>query len=506
MASSFSNPISPTEARRAARNAGALAGATLLSRGLQFAWQLVFSAALGPALFGVYGAVSSFVQIGTALAAFGMGAIVIRDVARRPEQAGKYLTATLFLQTLLALLAFVALNGAANIGGYSEAVRAFLALAAMNLIVDTLGNMCFDLLLAQEQMVVTSLVSIGHVVVLIALAGLGLAAGYSLFGVYAGVTVAGVLRSAALWLLARRAGIRPTWPLDWSVAHPLLVNSAPLAFTAFLTLAYQQVDKLVTNRLIGDTETGYLAAAFVIFFGVVELLNTTVITAMYPLMARAYGDGENEQFGFIVEKLAFFTLLLCLPITLTISLFADVLTTPIWRAEFRPAAGVLSILIWYALIMMVGNMLSQAMLVQNRQRSLLLIKACGLGINLILLFILLPRFGVQGAPLASVIAESGVFALLLFTFRAAGWNVRHITPRAVRLLLVGGAAALVMLALRDMNWLVALVAGLVVYAVGTLALPVLAAEDWDFLYRLSAALPGGGVVRKYWRRDVKVNW
>lgn len=473
---------------------------------MQFAWQLIFSAALGPALFGVYGAVSSFVQIGTALAAFGMGAIVIRDVARRPEQAGKYLTATLFLQTLLALLAYVALNAAANAGGYSEAVRAFLAIAAINLIVDTLGNMCFDLLLAQEQMVVTSLVSIGHVVVLIGLAGVGLAAGYSLFGVYIGVTVAGVLRSAALWLLARRAGIRPVWPLDWNVARPLLVNSAPLAFTAFLTLAYQQVDKLVTNRLIGDRETGYLAAAFVIFFGVVELLNTTVITAMYPLMARAYGDGKNVQFGFIVEKMAFFTLLLCLPLTLTISLFAGPLTAPIWKEAYRPAAGVLSVLIWYGLIMMVGNMVSQAVLVQNGQRRLLLIKIGGLGINLILLFLLLPRYGVQGAPLASVVAESGVFILLLLTFRAAGWDVWRIAPRVGRLLLVGGAAAGVMLGLRDMNWIVALVAGLLVYAAGTLALRVLAADDWDFLYRLLASLPGGDLVRRYWKRDVTVNW
>lgn len=501
-----STTISPTEARRAARNAGAIAAATLLSRGMQFAWQLIFSAALGPALFGVYGAVSSFIQIGTTIAAFGMGAIVIRDVARRPEQAGKYLTSSLFLQTVLALLSYLAINAAANAGGYSEAVRAFLAIAAINLIVDTLGNMCFDLLLAKEQMVATSLVSIGHVVVLIVLAGIGLAAGYSLFGVYAGVTIAGVLRSAALWLLARRAGIRPVWPLDWSIARPLLINSAPLAFTAFLTLAYQQVDKLVTSRLIGDKETGYLAAAFVIFFGVVELLNTTIITAMYPLMARAYGDGKNVQFGFIVEKMAFFTLLLCLPLTLTISLFAGPLTTPIWKEAYRPAAGVLSILIWYALIMMVGNMFSQAMLVQNRQRSLLLIKACGLGINLVLLFLLLPRLGVPGAPLSSVVAESGVFTLLLLTFRASGWNVWHIAARVGRLLLVGLVAAVVMLALRDANWVVALGVGLVVYAVGVLALRVLAAEDWDFLYRLSAALPGGGLIRRYWRRDVTVNW
>lgn len=503
---SSSTTISSSEARRAARNAGAIAAATLLSRGMQFVWQLIFSAALGPAALGIYGTVSGFTQIGSSIAMFGMSPIVIRDVARHPQQAGKYLTTTLFVQTVLSLVSYVLLNIAAAAGGYSEAVRVFLALSAVNLMVDIFGNMCFDLLLAREQMVTTSIVSIAHVVVLIGLAGLGLASGYSLFGIYAGVTVAGVLRSITLWVLAWRAGIRPVWPFDRQLAKAVLINSTPLAVSAFITLAYQQVDKLVTNRLIGDNDTGYLVAAFVIFFGVVELLNTTVLTAFFPLMARSYGDGKNNQFGFIVEKLAFFTLLLCLPITLVISLFGHWLTMPIWRENLRPAADVLSILIWYALVMMVGNNLTQAMLVQNRQRFLLVIKICGLGVNLVLLALLLPRFGVHGAPLSSLVAESSVFVLLLINFRATGWDLRQMAPRIVRLLLVGVASAGVMLVLRDMSWPVALAAGVVVYTIGIFVLRVLAADDWDLLYRVSAALPGGKLVQRYWKRDVPVNW
>ncbi len=501
-----STSISSSEARRAARNAGAIAAATLLSRGMQFAWQLFFSAALGPAILGIYGTVSSFVQIGTAISAFGMSPFVIRDVAQNPQKAGKYLTTTLFVQTLLALASYVILNVAAAVGGYSEVVRVFLAFSAINLIIDTIGNMCFDLLLAREKMITTSVVSIAHVMILIVLAGLGLLGGYSLFGIYAGVTVAGVLRSTALWVLAWRAGIRPVWPFDWSLAKPLIINSAPLALSAFISLAYQQVDKLITNRLIGDSETGYLVAAFVIFFGVVELLNTTILTAFYPLMARSYGDGKNDQFGFIVEKLAFFTLLICLPITLVVSLFSHWLTMPIWRENLRPAADVLSILIWYALVMMVGNNLSQAMLVQNRQRRLLFIRLCGLGINLVLLAILLPRLGVHGAPLASLIAESSVFVLILMNFHAVGWDVRRIAPRVLRLILVGVVTGAVMLVLRDASWILALIGGLVIYTAGILSLRVLAADDWDLLYRLSAALPGGKFILRYWKRDVNVNW
>ena len=46
-------------------------------------------------------------------------------------------------------------------------LQMFLALAGINLIIDTLGNICNDLLLARERMVATSAVTVGHMLALI---------------------------------------------------------------------------------------------------------------------------------------------------------------------------------------------------------------------------------------------------------------------------------------------------------------------------------------------------
>jgi O-antigen/teichoic acid export membrane protein len=497
--------ITGAEARRAARNAGAIAAASLLSRGLQFAWQLILAPSLGVAAFGVYGTVGAFLMVGAAIPAFGMGPIVIRDVARHPERAGKYLSATLFMQTLLALLAYVGINAAAGLGGYEVGIRGLVALAGISLIIDILGSMSNDILLAQERMLASSVVTVCHVGLLIGLAGLGLLAGYGLLGVYGGTIIAGLGRSAALWLLLVRGGTRPVWPLDRAIALALLVNGAPLALSSFLALAYQHTDKLLTTRFIGETETGYLTVAFLVIFGVVEVLNTTVLTALYPLMSRAYGDGRADLFGFMIEKLAFFTLVVCLPIVLTLSVFAPEIVTLLFREKFLPAAGVLRILIWYALLMMVGNMVAQGMLVQNRQRRLLLIRASGLGVNLALLTVLLPLIGVRGAAVASVCAESLVLMSLLVDFRAEGWAGRRMLPRVGRAALVGLAAAAVMIGLRAVHPIVGIIGGLLAYGAGLLVMGVLAPDDWDLLYRLAAAMPGGALVRKYWQRDVKVD-
>ena len=495
-------PISGDEARRAARNAGAIAAASLLSRGLQFGWQLILAPGLGPAAFGVYGAAAAFIMVGAPLVGFGMGPIVIRDVARRPEQAGRYLSSTLVIQTLLALAAYAGINAAAALGGYNETVRAFVAIAGLSLFIDALGNQCHDLLLAQERMAAASAVTVAHIALLIALAGASLAAGYGLFGVYAGTLAAGALRAAALWALVRRGGVRPAWPVDRHLARGLLGNGAPLALSAFLTLAYQQADKLLASRFVGDRETGYLTVAFIVIFGVVEILNTTVLTALYPMMSRSYDGGRSPQFGFMVEKLTIFTLIICLPVTLTIALFAPHLLVPLFGEDFRPAAAVLQILIIYALLMMTGNVCAQGMLVQNRQRHLLLIRAAGLGVNLTLLLALLPRLGILGAAVSSVCAEGLALALILANFHTTGWDIRRLFSPAARLVGTAAATGTTMLALRDAQPALAIAAGLSLYALALARLPILGTDDWDLAYRLLTAMPGGSLVRRWWRRPL----
>lgn len=502
----MTTPESPTlsaaDARRAARNAGAIAAASILSKGALFAWQLLLARALGEAEYGIYGTVGALIAVGTAIVNFGMGPIVIRDVARAPQQAGKYLSATLLMQSVLAVIAYLLVNAAASVGGYSETILTLLSLAAASLLVDVWGNMCNDLLLAQERMAASSVVAVGHITLLIALAALALLGGYGLPGVYVATIFTGLIRAALLWGLVLRGGVRPSWPFDRAIALPLLRNGAPLALSAFLALAYQHVDKLMTTRLLDTAQTGYLTAAFVIIFGVIELLNTTVLIAVYPMMSRYTGD----TFGFIVEKLTFFTLLVSLPLALLLAIFAREITLPLFGPNFAPTAEVLRVLICYAAVAMTVNVVAQAMVVQNRQRRLLLVRASGLGINILLNALLILRLQVIGAALASLAAELLVLALLLPGFRAAGWDWRRLLPPVLRLLALGAGVALLMLLLGGIHPLLGMAAGLLAYGGGLVAGLVLRSDDWDLIYRLVAAMPGGTLLRKYWRRDVAVNW
>ena len=188
-------PLDATAARTAARNATVLALASILSKGLLFLWQLILARLLAQSGYGIYGTIGGMMAVAAAFPEFGMGLIVLRDVARRREWAGKTLAATLVMQPLLASVAYLALILAGALLGYDEAIRSLLPLAGLNLFVDLLGNMVHNQLLAREQMVIPSIISIGHIVALVVLVGTALLGGLGLTGLYWATIAAGCLRA-----------------------------------------------------------------------------------------------------------------------------------------------------------------------------------------------------------------------------------------------------------------------------------------------------------------------
>lgn len=502
--------ISANDAKRAARNVGALVLASILSKGILFGWQIVLGTWLTTIDYGIYNTVFALFALAAPIASLSMGMIAIREIARKPESIGQYAASMLFSQTVLSVLAYVLMVGASYIAydNVNPAIVAFTAIAGISLIVDMFGNIANDLFIAQERMVITSIMEILQIILRVGLTTYALWAGWGLFGIYLATIAAGLIRSISLWLIHFVRGLRLKFPLQWDlITGPLLMNASPLAFAAMLSLGYDHADKLMMTGFLGEVHTAILSPAFLIHFGVIELLSTTVLVAMYPLMSRMYGDGEGEIFGFVVEKLARFMLMVALPIVLVLAVFADDIILFIYPDRFLPTIGILRIYVWYTLFTMVGNVFSKALIIQNRQTYTLWVRGASLTLNIVLNAYLLWRFrDPRGAAVASVGAEILAFAMMTAVFRARGFNWARIIPAFMRVLLLGAVMAGAMIAAEQIHVIVAMLAGGAVYLVGMLFGGVLSSDDWDLLYRLTAAMPGGTFIRRYWKRETDINW
>lgn len=492
------------ETRRAARNFSALVLASVLSKGLLFLWQIVLGNLFSPYEYGVYFTVLSLMSVTTVLISMGMGIIIIREVARQPQLAGRYWAIALTLQTALSGVAYVLVLVLALLGGYEPIILGLAAVASLSLIIDMFGNVSYDLLIAQERMTVTSLVEIAAILLRVGLAAAALAAGWGLLGVYGATLFSGLVRSLVLTILNWRGGLRPQFPVDRGLARALIRDSLPLMLAALLALSYQHADKLMTTAFIGARATGYLAPAYIITFGVIEIVSTTVLLAVFPLLARSL-DESRALFGMWVGRLSRFMLLSGLPIALSLSIFAAPVIDLLFNEDYTPTVPLLQLLIWATLCMMIGNVFTRALLIQNRQRTSTLIRTACLGVNIALNAALLVRYrDPRGAALATLIAEALSLTLLALAFRSEGFRWRAQLAAMSRVLLLGAATAGVMLLFGQMGWVLGLLAGGAAYLTGLVWGGVLSADDWGFVYRFVGALPLGTHIQSLWGRVARV--
>jgi O-antigen/teichoic acid export membrane protein len=160
------------------------------------------------------------------------------------------------------------------------------------------------------------------------------------------------------------------------------------------------------------------------------------------------------------------------------------------------------ILIWYTVVNMIAAVFAQGLIIQHRQRRLLTIRTGGLLVNIVLNLILLPRMGVNGSATANLIAESGVLLLMLRSFDLpAEWWQRGIS-HLWRLALAGVGLAVMLLLMSGIHPLLAAIIGAPVYLGLILVSGAIAKDDWDLIYRMSIAMPGGTVIGRYWKREL----
>ncbi|MCC7446871.1 MAG: polysaccharide biosynthesis protein [Anaerolineae bacterium] len=479
------------------RNVSAIAFSTLLARGMQFVWGILLARLIGAEGYGTWGIIAGMIATAATLPEFGMGLIVLRDVSQRPNEAGRYLSVTLTVQTALSLIAYVALVTLGSLLTNEPIIRALLFVAGLSLIVDTLGNMCYNQLLAFEQMVATSAITVIHIVLVIGFAFVALMAGGGLLGLYVATICAGLFRVGMFWIALLRQHIRPVWPIDPALVRHLFRDGLPIALGGFLGLAYQHIDKILVGALLTQTEAGYLVAAFFIVFGVVEMASTTVLTALFPLMSR-FADKQSQAIRAFTDRLAVLTLAITLPIGIGISLLAARLAALLFPG-FVGTAPVLEVLIWHAVVMMVANVYQQLMIIQNRQARMIIFRVVGLITNITLNLILLPRIGVQGAGISIFIAEIIIFTLYLIDHRPDRVTFASLVGRSARILIAGVGMAAGILLLRDFNPIVAGAVGAVIYGALIIVLGVLLPDDWAILRRAALAVPviGPAILRRW---------
>lgn len=254
---------------------------------------------------------------------------------------------------------------------------------------------------------------------LLAMAGLALAsAGYGVAGLFAGFAFGFVISGSALTALVfvRTELVLSLGTVRRSSVRTLLAFGAPSMVLSLLVVSLFKLDVLMVAYLRTTAETGHYRAALQIA-EVIWLLPLAMQRIMIQNTSTLWNENSVQRIETLTRELLYyvllFTLLIIVGITVLSSEFIDFYFGP----GFRPALTPLYLLLPGLFALAIARVLLPVLQAGGNLRELVATTAIATAVNVALNVWLIPRFGIEGAAVATTLSYVLVALLYVYAMR-----------------------------------------------------------------------------------------
>jgi len=397
------------------KNTGWLMLARVGSLGIKIFAGIAVSNYLGKDHFGMLNYASAFVTFFTAAAALGLDGFVTRELLREPERKDQLLGSAFLLKlaggiTIIPLiyLAYQALNHAKPIETpltYVMIVSFSGVLQAFNIIDSYFQSRTQGKFIMKVQVAGNILSALLKVALILLQASLT-------WFVYALLTDFLFLAIGYVYLYHSHHASLLRWEFDRSTATYLLKKSWPLAFSAILVTIYLNIDQLMIEYYLGSGPLG-IYSTVVSLAGSWYFIPVAIVSSVFPAIMNARRD-DRERYLRRMQDLYDLMVWISMSLAIVISFSAPLIFRLFYTPEYHSGAGTLSIHIWAGIFAFLGTASGQFLIAEGYVNLSLLRTAAGAVINILLNILWIPRYGISGAALATLIAYAASAFWILF--------------------------------------------------------------------------------------------
>jgi O-antigen/teichoic acid export membrane protein len=381
---------------------------------------------LGPSRFGLVVSSIAIMQVLVAVAGFGLQSAVQRRYARSGERDARRLITLAIATSALVFLIAEATGprwaAALGLGNYPAAVRFAVTWASLTAI----SNAALGLLRSRDQLVPFATVSLLQSVVAEALSLLLLVAVRRSASEY----VLGQLLAQAL---AVAVAVALTRPLPLGRRHLQMITdslrySTPIVAGALAAFVLEASDRLVLQHYLGSAAVARYAVAYNI--GAIPILLLGVLDTVW--MPRVFGLSDARVRDTVLTRSRDALYALLIPVIAGLAIGGPVLLHLWAPASYRPDGLMFVLVLVAASAIPVAGAISHTrlLLAEGRTAAIATGTLIAAGTNLGLNIALVPRFGIEGSALATLLG----YCALQLTLAVAARRVRRLQPtgRALR--------------------------------------------------------------------------
>jgi O-antigen/teichoic acid export membrane protein len=202
-------------------------------------------------------------------------------------------------------------------------------------------------------------------------------------------------------------------------AISLLKDSWPLILSGIVISIYMKIDQVMIQSMLGSEAVGQYAAA-VRLSEAWYFIPMVIASSLFPAIINAKKISEELYYARL-QKLYDLMVWMAIAIAIPMTFLSDWIVELLYGVEYSEAGSVLMIHIWAGVFVFLGVASSKWLLTENLQIFSTINTTIGAIVNIILNYIFIENYGIEGSAWATLISHF-VAAYLSLLF----WNKTRI--------------------------------------------------------------------------------
>lgn len=389
-----------------------LSGDSIIRMGLGFLVSVWLARYMGSDQFGIFNYGLAMIAIYTAVASLGMNGVVVRELVRAPDQASVIMGSSFVLQivgSILASLLVIASTMILRPNEWSVLLIVLVMVPSVLLRSTDIIKYWFESVISAKYTVIaqniafvtSSALKIGTIL---------LGGSYVIIAVT--VTVEALIVALLLIYLYRRKKINIVWQFDFSTAKKLLSQSWPLILSGLALMLYMRVDQIMIGNMVDNAAVGIYSVA-VKMVEVWYFFPVAIVSSLFPKIIKekeVSEDRYNERMQFLYDIMV----VVGVSLAIVVTILSDYIISLFYGYQYAEASRLIKIYAWVSIFYFLSSASGRWYINEGLQVYALTRNIMGLAIAISLNFILIPKFGSEGAAFATLVAY--FFASYLFDF------------------------------------------------------------------------------------------
>jgi O-antigen/teichoic acid export membrane protein len=397
-------------------NTAWIMGEKVAAMGIGFLVTVLLARYLGPENFGVYSYAISLTSLFAAAGHMGLSGLVVREIVKKPNERALTLGTTFALKligmafgyALLLVYAFV-FEGAGSVEFVVLAIAGAALLFKPFDVIDFWFQAFVQARFIAMARLSALLISSAAKIILVLF-------GFGVVYLVAANMLQAMLAAVALVLLYKlKTSLQLShWSMSWRKAKELFGQGWVIYLGSIFAVIYLKVDQIMLRWLLGPESVGVYAVAAQLseawYF-----VPTAIVASFFPKLIKLREQSES-LFNQRLQQLFDMLFILALVVAVIVTLLDDAFIALFFGPDYAASASVLTIHIWAALFIFMRAAFSKWILIENVLVFSLITQGVGAMLNVVLNFLLIPIYGVQGAAVATLIsyAFASFFSLIIY--------------------------------------------------------------------------------------------